>query len=693
MRKRIIGYVILFALFFFLALLFTFPSVLHLTDKFIGDGVDNYQHAGFQHVAYESMRAGHWPFSHTALWRFPVGFDFSRGFDGVLSTLTGALLFGLFQNIVLSYNLTVLFLLALNGFLSYFLFRYISKSRFVGFIGGMIYGLSFYSLLRGFGHPNLIVTGGFPFLLFCLLQYYHQSTKRNLFFVAVALVVVFMSSLQYTALLSIAVIVGGLVFFAAHREVVMELVKKLLSHRQALVWFVVAIVTVFCILFTSQVVALIKGDFLFAQKWVYNPWIRDYFIPNKLFPMWYVNLLSGAAKHVEEGVFIGFVELILFVWFLIKTRGMRLKRPLVLLIGIFFLFSLGVRNPETGLPMPYVLLISVLPFKAIVETGRYYILFYVGITLGISVVLGRLYHRSVIGKMVVATVFCLLILERLTFTYALSDTFKGDFLSVAQSLPSRAVLDIPIASPRYDVLPSYYKKPIIGGYIHWSGDTSDAQLFLNQNQLVWFTCYSNAPAIIDTKAWFSQLLGNLSRNGVDTIVVHKDDRWNWPECVDVVRRYKELFPHVTEIDPAPPESLLEYHWDMGALTERWYFPQDGYLDLWSLHYTYVNGSPLITISLNGNPMALDKWIVTDEIIPSGKNIWHAPPHDSYPYRLALRAGDFLDFSSMYSVMQPSFFTVTYAFTPTSDIKKKIPVMNGLQLEYQDSEREVWSITQ
>ena len=121
---------LLFALIFFLivTIIITYPSIFNLNGKLIGDGGDNYHFLVFQYIASQKIMMFQFPFSHTDILRYPVGFDFGAGSESVLIILTGAIL-SIFSNSIFAYNLTILVFFTLNGFLSFILFRYISKLR------------------------------------------------------------------------------------------------------------------------------------------------------------------------------------------------------------------------------------------------------------------------------------------------------------------------------------------------------------------------------------------------------------------------------------------------------------------------------------------------------------------------------------------------------------------------------------
>jgi hypothetical protein len=152
-----------------ITILFTWPGILSLSSRYIGDGYDNYEYASYQSLAAQRITSGQFPFGFTNFWRYPVGFDFGRGFDSYLTVSTGAFL-KLFLGMPLSYNLTIYVLLILNGLFSYIFFRYLTGSKSLGLIGAIIYGFSFYALARGSSHPNLMFEGGIPLLFLAVIR-------------------------------------------------------------------------------------------------------------------------------------------------------------------------------------------------------------------------------------------------------------------------------------------------------------------------------------------------------------------------------------------------------------------------------------------------------------------------------------------------------------------------------------------
>src|SRR3989338_8910070 len=186
------------SLYLFLTLLFTYPSVHKLSDRVIGDGGDNYQFLAFQYLAKQQFDSGQLPFGWTNYWRYPVGFNFANSFDSPVFLIIGIIFYQLSNDPVVVYNLTVLMLLFFNALLSYFFFYEISRSEIAGFAGGLMYGFSFYSLARMGGHPNLILTACFPFLLYALLIFAKRKADCKAYLLlTLSVALIYLSSLQY----------------------------------------------------------------------------------------------------------------------------------------------------------------------------------------------------------------------------------------------------------------------------------------------------------------------------------------------------------------------------------------------------------------------------------------------------------------------------------------------------------------
>lgn len=169
------------------------PALSVLRTRIIGDGGDNYQFLGFQYIAHRLVSSGHLGFGHTSYWRYPAGFDLQRGADSMLFIAIGLVFYGITAEPVLVYNLSVLTLVLLNLLVSYLAFR-TWFNRTISFIGGVMYGLSFYSLAKVGGHVNLISTAGFALFFAAIYRIYRDDGQLRDFILLAASVVYLLSS-------------------------------------------------------------------------------------------------------------------------------------------------------------------------------------------------------------------------------------------------------------------------------------------------------------------------------------------------------------------------------------------------------------------------------------------------------------------------------------------------------------------
>jgi len=143
-----------------LALLFSNIFFIDVSNVLIGDGGDNYEFFGFMHLARENMLSGKMPFSHTNTLRYPNGFNFNYGFDGIAPVFTGAVL-GMIISPILSYNFTVVLILFTNIFCSIYFFEkgQIFRKRsyfFSNFMQYLWFYTGFYLFIKNFFRRHFI---------------------------------------------------------------------------------------------------------------------------------------------------------------------------------------------------------------------------------------------------------------------------------------------------------------------------------------------------------------------------------------------------------------------------------------------------------------------------------------------------------------------------------------------------------
>lgn len=518
----------------------TYPSVFHLADRIIGDGGDNYQFLSFQYLANKEFTQGQFPFGWTNYWRYPVGFDFSSGYDSTFLLLVGLPLYQIFSDPVVVYNLSIVFILVFNCLLSYFLFRRITQNNSLGFIGGIIYGLSFYVLARAGGHPNLLLTGVFPFVVYSLINLHDKEGRDNsIWILALSLVLVFLASLQYLLISLGAVIISFPVVLIFYREYLGRFWKIILGNKREFVIAFIVVMSVFLFFNYGRFAGFFTGRLNMPTPEIVTVPPINYLFPNKYLRIPQFNGMNSTREWIEYGIYLGFIEIIVFVLFLfLKNIDRKLKLFMVSLLVLFFLIGAG--NPDGGI-WPYRYLSPFMPFKGIIEPARFYIIFYMLIVAGMLIYLKKFFKEM--PKIGVFIILFFIFYERFPVNFYMSDTlYREGFIGTVRESSSKAVLDLPVFTDwwngnRYDLYSVYYGKPIVNGYLHWTGNTKDSQYFTDILQR--FDC--KGAIKIETltpgqkKDLNIKLYDLLNAYGITTLVIHKDISINEKECDIAIR--------------------------------------------------------------------------------------------------------------------------------------------------------------
>lgn len=693
---------ILFAIlvsFIFIIPLLTFPSILHFNENYIGEGVDNYQFAAFQQLAAKNIKEFGLPFTHSSVWRYPTGFDFTKSLDGVFHTISGAFFILSGFSPVTANNLSVYLALFINLLCGFALFRYIYASNLIAYFGSIVYGVSFYALARGVGHVNLMLIGGFPLFVYALLRLQKKQDILSLLILFVSLLLVIFSSLAYVAMLGGSLIVGFCLALLFYKKETIDYLVRLQPFFKALIVTIGFVGVIFIILFHSYIISLFNHTFTFALNASdYTPLLQDYFIPNQsrylaAFKWLFVN----TQFQIERSVFLGYVEIILFSLGIIKLIRKKYTLFLLAICITFFIFSLGTFNKDLNVYLPYWVLVKILPFSAVPETGRYYVVFYLFFTLIILSFLQSIRQR--ISKknfiLMMFILFVLVLVERLPSRYFLSNNLEGEFIKHVRSTRTNAVLDIPLYDRKHDILPFYYQKSIVSGYVHWSAETPLTKSFVSQIGEDRFGCAIDEK-ILQPPIMYSaskeanlnnSLLNLLTENKVSTIVIHKDYRLYWNHCNNVLKNYSNLFPHITIIGESVRNKDFHYRWSSNFLNYSFYFPQDGELTVNNVHYIDTNRDGNVSFSLNSS-----KLDITPQQTFSTYEYGEWKKRDVfYNTTVLIKAGDTLLIHGDKYIPNQGFFTFNYSYKSSNNGNLRRYEWGRLEKKYEDVDAEVWVI--
>lgn len=523
MKKRLGIFICLI----FFAFLFTFPAVLHLSDKIIGDGGDNYQFVGFQYIANREFEKDFLPFGWTDYLRYPVGFDLSTGSDSTIFLLLGIFFYRFFDNPASIYNVSILTLLFLNGLLSYLFFEKLTKKQNLGLLGSLIYGFSFYTLVRLAGHANLIFIGVFPFFFYSLIILGERKADAASFIIfTLAFSLVFLASLQYLLILAGAILLLLPILYIFYKNLFLSYASLFRKRKVYAICSLVALGYIFLVFNFGRVIQFVTGNLMPIGYHTF-PRLIDSFLPTVFVPILMAThvFLSVKEFNIESAIFLGYVEMAIFLWFLVSQKvDKKLKIFLSIIVFILLSISVGCRAPYQYFSFnPYCNLLQIFPFRWINELGRFYIVAYLFLTASILVVLKSL--KGFKGRFVISLATFFVALERIPTNFYLSPTFANErFIEIVRRSDSLGVLDLPVAkqdtpnASRYDLYSVYYQKPIVNGYLHWSGNTPATETLLAR--LYPFRCETEFS--LNDRKTTDNLAQYLKDNGIKTIVLHKD---------------------------------------------------------------------------------------------------------------------------------------------------------------------------
>ncbi len=665
-----------FALSFLTAVFVSRIFFFNPSRKIIGDGYDNYEYFGFQHLVKENIQNFKYPLAKTDTLRYPAGFDLSYGYDGVLAVFSGTGL-GLILSQPIAYNLSIIIILALNLFFSFLLFEKLSSSFYWGFLGAVIYGLSPYVFARINSHLNLAFIGGFPLLVYSLINYYHNFKLGKVRFgsyllIFLSILTISFGSLQYLLIFSQVILMAIVISILKSnwRREIVKIVKYIIEKDVLkLIIGSVIFLTIFLFFFSGYLKAIVNGNFIFADKTEVlsaygRPAVTDYFLPNQYLGNFWSNF-NPSSKSIEKVVSLGVIELIIFVWMLIKLKSKKIVG--FLSAGFILLISFGS---------------GWIKLLLVPEGSRLIVVF----LLILTVVLTS--QKPIKNKKILLILTMLLILERFSFKIYHSPLFPYKPANIVQAQAGEAVFDIPVSkyNAYYSTLPYFYNKKIVSGYFHFSADTKEAASFLERSEIIRFICQDENQR--QEKIYFSardkkRIINLLKTNGIQTIVVHKKPetlhKFYHQSCENVRYQWYNF---------APERITLNNSGDFQTKT----IELTNFLNLKVELFAPYSGK-LFLHGILIHPSSLDQ---TEIILPQGELIypeWEKNEHGlgvafDPVKELDISAGDSLYLHSAQQTDQPIYVTVYYQYQAENENIQSQPSIEKI---YGDDNIEVYTL--
>lgn len=469
------------ALYLLLAIIATFPLILHLDTHVPSDGGDalmNYW--GFWWVG-EALGSFRNPFEMPLVYA-PYGAPLYLHTLNPLNGLISLPIQGLF-GLTPAYNFVVFVSLSLAGYFASLLVAHVSGDRMAGVVGGVAYAFSAYHLMHLLGHANLLSSQCIPAYLLCLLRALETGGRRRTGFIALAVGALILLTLTDWLYVVFAVLLTAIVaaWFAVARRTVAPLI---VGAAIGLPW---ALLTLPLLLATAAEVRSGITDLpSLGTIRNYSADLVSFVIPSTRH--WLVGPLAlrverhSSAPFVEGDVFLGFVLLALAGCALWLAR--RRATLWLTIAAIFIVLSLGPTLHVDGrwrfganawsLPLPYSMLMEV-PGLSVVRTP---VRMALGGTLGLAVLSGlgfagiKRRWPGLAGRraqtIFAAALIALILAEQLTVPFPLEATAAPDFYrQLAASSEPGTVLELPISykRARSDLYQTVHGRPIVAGYV------------------------------------------------------------------------------------------------------------------------------------------------------------------------------------------------------------------------------------
>ncbi|KKS98725.1 MAG: hypothetical protein UV73_C0001G0246 [Candidatus Gottesmanbacteria bacterium GW2011_GWA2_43_14] len=628
------------------------------SSRLIGDGGDNYQYFGFQYLVSENLKSLKAPFSPTDIFRYPVGFDLSYGFDGVLPVMTGALL-GLVIPHVLAYNLTVLVLLIANAGFSYLFFYKLYRNKLVSVIATVFYAYSPFVLARINSHLNLAFTGGFPLLGYSLISLFSRvkenkpRTQLDYLLVTVGLITVVFGSLQY-GLILIEIITLAVIFFVIfNSRIAISYCRQFLGYLKQDKFKIsvsLAVLILLAAYFYQGYFTHLSDVFTHTSaksSEIYeccSPSWTDIFVPNQYSgTIW--QKLNPSPDSIEKAISIGIFEWLIFslaAFFFIR-RGVYW---LIIILALYILFVLNL------LPLPFI-----------PEPGRLVVIF----SLIASIFSG--YYLLNLKRKLLYVVLLVIILERFFFRIYSSSVIDTQVSSVVRALDGEAVLNMPIneTDSYKSTLPYFFNKKIIDGYFHYTADGDKSKSFIKNTMLQNLECgqeYSYTENSINNN-YQEEFLNFLKTNGIYTLVLFKklnNEQFYFEECRSMRSWWYRRMPETLIIDKTTEDiGINNYELSYRDIFEfEIYFPYRGIFELTGILLDPPNLTNT-TVYLPMNNLIKPDWIVGSSGLES---------NFADPVLIEVHSGDKIIISSDGKLADTVYLTIFYKFEKTGSVFTK-----------------------
>ena len=635
----------------------------------IGEGSDDLEFMGFMYLTKENILSLNHPFQHTNTLRYPAGFDFSYGFDGVASILLGSVL-SIFINLILAYNVTILLMLFANYLVTFYYFKKISNEIFnkgsvlAIFTASVFFSFGAIIFSRASSHLNLLFVAGWPFIFYYLLSV-HDSLKHNrkieqskIWGIIVGLLLLAFGSLQYLILLTYFIIFSVIYLSFSDRGILSKTFEMSGDLFKKALLPIASFVVLFLMFFYGYVIAIFNGTL--NLNYLVNKHIPAGYL-DPFFPNQYLNSIWGyinpSTISIEKSISIGVVGVAIVIWSLINSsrRIYILSLTLIWLVLSYAAFSLPF-YPEGGRSgLIIVLLISILIL-------------------------------NIKNKIFLSVLLTVLITEKLLFSFY-TNNIQYDKYEIVRNQAGDVVLNVPLSkyNAQRSITPYLYNKKVFDGYFHYTADNLVENENFAYSGLRSFNC--NYERHIQNRKFEAKNIididTELYKNNAKTIVYYKTDKFNNVDsdsCKNVRDTWKIFSSPISYLNDSKLEvETIEFNLSPEFNSNAYiYFANSGEFILTGV-ITYPNNFTSVSLITNDENYTLNEHKASE-----AGNIFQLLE----PIIIKGEVGEVISISGAETTGIIKFY---YTFRTVGEIVSELPTFRSLTLIYSDTDRDVFNI--
>lgn len=482
MTKSVLLFV--FAFYFILSILHSYPLIFHMSDHVISFGGDTWQYVWnlwWVKKVFVELRS---PLYFTSYLSYPFGVSLINDVIMPIRNSIGLPILLLTHNIIFTYNFLYLLALSFTCFSMFLLCFHLTKHSVSSFIGGFIFGISHFTIVN---HTNLSDLYFLPLLLLSMLIYMEKRSAKYLIVTGLIWMGLFLT--DYYQFFYGTVLIG---LYLGMKVLFVKKLRKETLISAAKIFLIAAIfILPFFIKYLSD--NKIYKFYDTADQSLLSPDIFSFFVPSshlsfqpmvgianvfkKIFP----NLSWIAANEY----FLRFTPLILFGFSIFAVRKYAFYKYILVILLVGFIFALGPYvklageihfipgNFDTPLYLPYSILQHVPILNNLRAPGRFVILMEFALSIlaamGIKSLMEHRRRRKYSLSLLVV-IFIAINLETLIIPLHLNEVFIPHvYYDIAKDGKDNSVLNVPIRvwsdDEKFLLYQTVHEKPIIGGLI------------------------------------------------------------------------------------------------------------------------------------------------------------------------------------------------------------------------------------